>query len=110
MFTRMGRQSSRPIGAGGGAERTYATETVAILAAMPAQPSEAWANAIDDLVLALKAAGVWSKTDFLYWIGAHASGAALINWKAPGTLDLSTPARSPSPPRRATRATAPAAT
>lgn len=85
MFARHGRQSGRPFGAG----RTYATETVAILAAMPSQPSAAWSDAIDDLVLALKAAGVWSKTDLLYWIGAHASGAALINWKAPGTRNLS---------------------
>jgi len=86
----MGRQSARPFGSAEGGARTYAAETAAILAAMPTQPASEWCDAIDDLVLALKAAGVWSKTDLLYWIGAHAAGSALINWKAPGTLNLTT--------------------
>jgi hypothetical protein len=70
-----------------GAGSSYAAETEAIAAAFTTPPTTARKNLIDAAVVALKAAGVWTKLDALYAFAAADSQAALINWKAPGTFN-----------------------
>ena len=50
---------------------------------------------VDALVTGLKSDGLWSKLDVLYLLAAGATTAALVNWKAPGTYDL-TPVNNPT--------------
>jgi len=54
--------------------------TDALLGRMSVAPGEARAGAIDALVRALKAAGVWAKLDALYLLAAHDAQAARLNW------------------------------
>ena len=79
------------------AEPTYlgGDETAAIIAAMTVKPNAARTTAIDNLVYALKNGGVWAKLDVLYVLAAHHEQAGRINWKNPGTFDL-TAGNSPS--------------
>jgi hypothetical protein len=62
--------------------------TTAIVSAFSTDPGTARKLTVNDLVLRLKAYGIWSKLDALYLMAAHESAAALINWKNPGTYDL----------------------
>lgn len=52
-------------------------------------PDGARQTVINDLVVALKAAGAWAKMDRLYVLAAHEAAAARIDWKNPGTDSLS---------------------
>lgn len=45
--------------------------------------------AINDLITGLKAHSIWTKLDALYLMAAHDSAAARVNWKNPGTHNLS---------------------
>lgn len=68
-------------------------EAQLVINAMSPAPSAARHVAINALVVALKAAGVWAKCDRIWVLGAHNDGGAagsngLINWKAPGTDNL----------------------
>lgn len=58
-------------------------ESSAIVAAMSSPPDRARQLLIDQAVTALVDAGVWSKIGVLYVFAAHASQAALLNWKSP---------------------------
>lgn len=55
-------------------------EAEALVARMNSAPDDARKGAIDDLAGALKAAGVWAKTDVLFVLAAHDAQAALLNW------------------------------
>jgi hypothetical protein len=76
------------MGNGGGSSAvSYSAEAQAIFAAFTTPPSDPRKALIDAAVVALKAAGVWTKLDALYAFAAADSQAALINWKAPGTFN-----------------------
>lgn len=69
---------------------TYAlqSETSTLLAAFTSEPTGARKMVIDDLVAALKTAGVWTKLDALYVLAAHDAQAARQNWKNPAAFAL----------------------
>lgn len=58
--------------------------TDALLGRMSVAPGDARTGAIDALVRALKAAGVWAKLDALYLLAAHDAQAARLNWVSSG--------------------------
>lgn len=64
------------------AGRRWAEETVALLARMTVAPDGARALLINELVSALKQAGVWSRLDAFYMLAAHHQQAARRNWVA----------------------------
>lgn len=57
-------------------------ETDALIARMSVAPSSARKTVIDNLIGALKTAGVWAKLDVLQIYAAHDQQAALLNWIA----------------------------
>jgi len=65
----------------------YTSEAEAIWAEFDTPPSWERRGVINDAVVALMDAGVWSKLDVLYMFAAADSQAAKINWKDPGTFD-----------------------
>lgn len=75
-------------GLGGGAYSFTNAEAAAVVAAMTTEPDNVRKAVIDTLVGALKTAGVWTKTELLYVLGAHDSQAARLNWKSPGSNTL----------------------
>lgn len=60
-----------------------------LFAAMSPAPDATRKGHINTLIVALKAAGVWAKLDLFYMLAAHSAAPARINWKSPGTYDLS---------------------
>lgn len=65
--------------------------TITLLAAMEAAGAPASgerAVLIDQTIRALKGDGAWDRLDGFYMPAAHAAAAARINWKAPGTFNL----------------------
>lgn len=60
----------------------------AVISAFSTTPDVERQLAINDLIVRLKADGIWSKLDALYLLAAHESAAALVNWKNPGTFDI----------------------
>ena len=72
------------IGQGG---PSYLAEAKALFAAMTTQPTAARKTLINNTIVALKNAGIWSQLDVLYVLAAADSQAARINWKTPGTFD-----------------------
>lgn len=66
---------------------TSETETDTLFAAIDSLPAYHRKRAINDVIVALKAAGVWTKLDVLYVFAAHDEDTALINWKNPGTFN-----------------------
>lgn len=73
----------------------YEAESEAIFAAFTTPPDDTRKGHIDACVAALKAASVWTKLDGLAFAAAADGGAGSINWKSPGTYDL-TPVNSPT--------------
>lgn len=65
-----------------------AAATQAILDAFTVPASDARATTIDRLVFNLEEAGIWAKLDAFWMMAAHDAAAALVNWKNPGTHDL----------------------
>lgn len=72
-------------------------ETRNLLAAFQTQPSEARITAMDELISALKTAGVWQKADRMGMLAAHDRQAMLVDWIDPSitytdnvTLDFET--------------------
>lgn len=59
----------------------FSPEATALFARMTTPPSSARKAIINNLIVALKAAGVWAKLDALYVFAAADSQAALLNWK-----------------------------
>lgn len=56
------------------------TATLALISRMAVAPSAARAEAMYALISALMSAGVWSKLDTFYVLGAHSAQAAGLNW------------------------------
>lgn len=56
------------------------SSTVALVARMTVDPGCPRKLVINNLIVSLKTAGVWSKLDVLYLFAAHNSQAALLNW------------------------------
>jgi hypothetical protein len=69
-------------------EEFFEAEAETLFAAMTGAPSDARKIVINDLILALKNAGVWTKIDKLYVLAAHDAQAASLNWKSPGANAL----------------------
>lgn len=76
--SRTGRASSEAVGPITG----FATETTALLARFTTSALAARKQAIEDCIVALKAAGVWAKLDTLYLMAAADTQAATRNWIA----------------------------
>jgi hypothetical protein len=64
-------------------------DAVALFAAMTVQPNAARQRLISDTIVALKAAGVWSLLDAVWFMAAHDEQASRLNWKAPASFTLS---------------------
>lgn len=67
--------------------KAFDSAAVTIFNAM-SSPTDVRKDLINSLVVALKNAGVWAKLDCLYIMAAADSAAARINWKNPGTYNL----------------------
>lgn len=76
----------RPEGSGG-----YSSEANAVFAAWAAanQPASVGQKQFTDTYIrALKTAGIWSTRDLIGDVNVQGSTAALVNWKNPGTFNL----------------------
>lgn len=60
----------------------YTAEALALFARFTTPPTEARKGLINALIVALKAAGVWTKLDAFYMLAAADAQAAQRNWKA----------------------------
>ncbi len=67
----------------------FCIEAKRVIAAMQTQPSIVRQRLINDCIVALKAAGVWTLLDGVSVFAAHTKQAALLNWANPGTYDFS---------------------
>ncbi|MFG1429160.1 hypothetical protein [Roseixanthobacter glucoisosaccharinicivorans] len=65
---------------GSGGALSLDAGAAAVIARMSASPSFARKTAINTLVRALKAAGVWQRLDVLHIMAAHDAQAARLNW------------------------------
>lgn len=74
---RIGRIGQPAIRLGG---RIYQAETLALVARFTTPPTEARKILIDNVILALKAAGAWTKLDAFYLMAAADNQAARRNW------------------------------
>lgn len=72
----------------------YSAEAIALFARFTSQPDATRKSLIDDLIVSLRTAGIWSKLDALHIMAAHDSQAARQNWIA-DTYNLS-PVSSPT--------------
>lgn len=81
------RKAVRLLLGGGARAVTYDAAASTLFAAMTTPPTTARKAQINTLILALKAAGVWSLLDVFYVLAAADSQAARLNWKTPGTFD-----------------------
>lgn len=71
-----------------GGEPKLEEETATYVAAMSVAPSVTRKVQLNTLIIALKAAGVWTKLTHLYIMAAHDAQAGLLNAKQPGTNTL----------------------
>lgn len=67
----------------------YLAETTALCAKMTVQPTSARKQQYDQIILALKNAGIWTLLDLFYVTCSHDSQASLLNWVSPGNFTLS---------------------
>lgn len=58
----------------------YCSEASALFARFSSDPGTTRKNLLNNLIVSLKSAGVWSTLDILYVMAAHDSQAALLNW------------------------------
>ena len=70
------------------------TETTSLLSRMTVQPSTAQMYRINQLIAALKTAGIWARADGIWLMAAHTEQAACLNWKS--TAFPLTPVGSPT--------------
>lgn len=66
----------------------FLSESHKVFRAMTTPQANARKYLIDTTIRSLKTTGVWSKLDCLYLLAAADAQAALINWKTPGTFNL----------------------
>lgn len=76
------------VGAAVSAGAAFDSDAQAVIDNMDVAPDGARQIVINDLVLDLKAAGLWTKIDELYVHAAHDAQAARLNWKNPTGTDL----------------------
>jgi hypothetical protein len=67
----------------------YDADADTLFAAMAVQPDDARKLAISNLIVGLKAAGLWNKIVAFYILYAHDAQAARLNWKDPALYALS---------------------
>jgi hypothetical protein len=67
----------------------YTAAANALFAAMTTPPTTARKRIINNLIVALQSAGVWSKFDLFYVMAAADSQAARLNWVSPSTFTIS---------------------
>lgn len=72
----------------GGGGFSFEAESETLFAAMSSAPSDARKLVINDLILALKNDGIWTKLGLLYVLAAHDSQAARLNWIDPSANTL----------------------
>lgn len=72
-----------------GSGPSFTPEALALFAAMTTPPTGARKIIINNMIVSLQAAGVWSLIDILWVTAAADSQAARLNWKNPGTFTLS---------------------
>jgi hypothetical protein len=65
-------------------------DALTLFAAMTVQPNETRKTLISDTIKSLKAAGVWSLLDAVWFMAAHDEQASRLNWKAPASFTLAT--------------------
>lgn len=58
----------------------YSAEAVALFASMTSEPDDTRKGHINDLILALKGAGIWAKLDRLFILAAHDLQASGLEW------------------------------
>jgi hypothetical protein len=63
-------------------------DAAAIIAAMTVPPNGARRTLINSTVLSLKAGGVWSLLDTIWFMAAHDEQAGRLNWKNPAAFTL----------------------
>lgn len=78
-------------GGGGSTPVVYDPDAAAYFAAMSVQPDDARKSLINDLIVGLKADGVWSKLDLFYLLALGTQQAANLNAKTPASFTV-TPA------------------
>lgn len=64
-----------------GGSASYDADASALFAAMSSQPDATRKTLINTTILALKAAGIWTLLDELWFMAAHDSQAGLLGWK-----------------------------
>jgi len=84
------------LGRGGASGYTFVNaEAEAVVAAFSVEPDDTRKALIDTLIGALKAGSAWSTFDAYYMMAAEDAQSAGVNWKNPGTYDL-TPIDNPT--------------
>src|SRR5262245_24255328 len=68
-----------------GSTASYDAASVSLFSAFSTPATSVRKGIIDTCIVALKAAGVWTKLDVLYMFAAADSQASLMNWKTSGT-------------------------
>lgn len=81
-------------GGGSGVPIVFDPDAEILFAAMVPEPDQGRKIIINNLILALKADGIWTLLDILYVFAAHAQQPGTLNWKNPATF-TATPASSP---------------
>lgn len=74
----------------------FTPEAETLFAAMSPAPDANRKVVINNCIVALQSAAVWSFLDFLYVMAAHASQPAMLNWKNPGTFTLTNGGTAPT--------------
>ncbi|MER8602802.1 hypothetical protein NKH48_03270 [Mesorhizobium sp. M1233] len=69
--------------------RNFSAEAQALFARFTTPPTSARKTAINNLIVSLKAAGVWAKLDAFYVLAAADAQAARLNWKPAPAFNLS---------------------
>lgn len=73
----------------------YDPAAAALFAAMSVQPDDTRKGLYNDIIVSLKALGLWTRIDVLYLRAVETAQQASLNWKSPGTFtttDVGTPA------------------
>jgi Ni/Co efflux regulator RcnB len=63
-------------------------ETRALITNMSTRPTPGRADLINNTIVALKGAGLWSKIDVMWFPASETAQAGRLNWKLPGTYSL----------------------
>jgi hypothetical protein len=83
------------LGSLAGAGSPYTPEANLLFAAMTTPPNNARKTLINNVIVSLKASGVWALLDVMYMFAAADAQAARLNWKDPASF-VATTVNSPS--------------